>query len=207
MNHPVDITPLPRLTAGIDEAGRGPLAGPVSVAAVILDPGRPIDGLDDSKRLTERRREALYPLIKERALAWHIVLIDHATIDRINILQATLQGMREALLGLTTAAELALIDGNRVPEHLACPGRAIVGGDHLVAAISAASILAKVERDHYMLELDKHHPGYGFAQHKGYGTAAHLAALKRLGPCPEHRVSFAPVRQCLAGAPAAETAG
>ncbi|HEX7341870.1 MAG TPA: ribonuclease HII [Rhodanobacteraceae bacterium] len=186
---------LPRLTAGIDEAGRGPLAGPVSVAAVILDPGRPIAGLDDSKRLSERRREALYPLIKERALAWHIVLIDHVTIDRMNILQATLHGMREALAGLTPAAELALIDGNRVPDGLACAGRAIIGGDHQHAAISAASILAKVERDRYMIELDARHPGYGFAQHKGYGTAAHLDALARLGPCPEHRVSFAPVRE------------
>lgn len=201
------LSAWPRLSAGIDEAGRGPLAGPVSVAAVILDPARPIDGLDDSKRLTERRREALFPLIKERALAWHIVLVDRATIDRINILQATLQGMREALIALPIAAELALVDGNRLPVDLPCPGRAIIGGDHLVAAISAASILAKVERDHYMRQLDQHYPGYGFAQHKGYGTAAHLAALQRLGPCSEHRVSFAPVRRCLTIAPTTETAG
>lgn len=184
-------------TAGIDEAGRGPLAGPVGVAAVILDPRRPIDGLDDSKRLTARRREALYGLIVERALAFHVVLISCAEIDRINILQATMKGMRQALENLSPAAEYALVDGNRLPDELPCPARAIIGGDHLHAAISAASILAKVARDRYMAELDERYPGYGFARHKGYGVATHLAALARLGPCPEHRRSFAPVRNCL----------
>lgn len=193
---------FPPLTAGIDEAGRGPLAGPVCVAAVILDPARPITGLDDSKRLTAKRRDALFPLIKERALAWHIVLVDCAEIDRINILQATMSGMRQAAAGLSTTPELALIDGNRVPDALPCPGRAIVGGDHLVAAISAASILAKVHRDRYMVELDARYPGYGFAGHKGYGVKTHMQALERLGPCPEHRRSFAPVRRCLERPPA-----
>lgn len=197
MTAPAPDTDLPRLAAGVDEAGRGPLAGPVCVAAVMLDPARPIAGLDDSKRLTARRREALFPLITERALAWHIVLVPCAEIDRINILQATMQGMLQAVAGLEPAAELALIDGNRTPDNLPCPGRAIVGGDRLVAAISAASILAKVHRDRYMVELDARCPGYGFARHKGYGVKAHMEALERLGPCPEHRRSFAPVRRNL----------
>lgn len=188
---------LPLLTAGVDEAGRGPLAGPVCVAAVILDPARPIAGLDDSKRLAASRREALYPRIVECALAFRIVLVDRVEIDRINILQATLQGMRQAVTGLAPTAELALVDGNRLPDGLPCPGRAVIGGDHLHAAISAASILAKVHRDRYMIELDARYPGYGFARHKGYGVAAHIEALGRLGPCPEHRRSFAPVRRCL----------
>lgn len=191
------INDMPLLTAGIDEAGRGPLAGPVSVAAVILDPDRPIAGLDDSKRLSERRRETLYGQIIEHALAFHIVLVPCADIDRINILQATLLGMRRAVEGLNPAARYALIDGNRIPDGLACPARAVVGGDHLHAAISAASILAKVTRDRYMVELDARYPGYGFAKHKGYGVAAHMQALAQLGPCPEHRRSFAPVRDCL----------
>lgn len=190
-------TDLPLLAAGVDEAGRGPLAGPVCVAAVILDPARPIDGLDDSKRLTAKRRDALYPLITECALAWHIVLVDCAQIDRINILQATMQGMREAVAGLSPAPELALVDGNRVPEGLPCPGRAVIGGDHLLAAISAASILAKVHRDRFMIDLDTRYPGYDFSGHKGYGVKAHMEALERLGPCPEHRRSFAPVRRCM----------
>lgn len=197
MSNTLPTIDMPTLVAGVDEAGRGPLAGPVCVAAVMLDPERPIEGLDDSKRLTPRRREALYPLITERALAWHIVLVDCTEIDRINILQATMQGMREAVAGLSTPPQLALIDGNRVPEELPCSGRAIVGGDHLVAAISAASILAKVRRDRFMIELDTRYPGYGFAGHKGYGVKAHMDALERLGPCPEHRRSFAPVRRCL----------
>lgn len=199
-------TDWPLLAAGVDEAGRGPLAGPVCVAAVILDPARPIDGLDDSKRLTERRREALFPLITERALAWHIVLVDCAEIDRINILQATMQGMCRAVAGLSRAPELALIDGNRIPDGLSCPGRAIIGGDRLEAAISAASILAKVHRDRHMVALDARYPGYGFARHKGYGVKAHLEALERLGPCLEHRRSFAPVRLCL-NEPRQEKAG
>lgn len=183
-----------RFIAGVDEAGRGPLAGPVAVAAVILDPARPIEGLNDSKKLTEQKREALYPLIVERALAHSIVMVMSDEIDRINIYQATMTGMCRALLGLTPAAHEAWIDGNALPRDLPCAGRAIIGGDALEPAISAASILAKVTRDRWMVELDREHPGYGFAEHKGYGTPAHLAALKRLGPCPHHRRSFAPVK-------------
>ncbi|ULU27516.1 ribonuclease HII [Dyella terrae] len=183
-----------RFIAGVDEAGRGPLAGPVAVAAVILDPARPIEGLNDSKKLTEQKREALYPLIVERALAHSIVMVMSDEIDRINIYQATMTGMCRALLGLTPAAHEAWIDGNALPRDLPCAGRAIIGGDALEPAISAASILAKVTRDRWMVELDREHPGYGFAEHKGYGTPAHLSALKRLGPCPHHRRSFAPVK-------------
>ena len=185
------------LIAGVDEAGRGPLAGPVAVAAVILDPSRPIDGLDDSKRLTETRREALFPLIQQRALAWHIELVSREEIDQINILQATLAGMRRSLQALSPAAMEALVDGNRLPPNLPCPARAIVGGDGIEPAISAASILAKVARDRYMLALHESHPQYGFDAHKGYPTPFHLDALKRHGPCPEHRRSFAPVRERL----------
>ncbi|MBK6729311.1 MAG: ribonuclease HII [Xanthomonadales bacterium] len=181
--------------AGVDEAGRGPLAGPVVVAAVILDPARPIAGLADSKQIGDRRREALECEIRARALAFQIVEVDAATIDRINILQATLQGMREALLRLTISPDEALLDGNHLPRDLPCAARAIVDGDALIAEISAASILAKVHRDRLLVELDAAYPGYGFATHKGYPTAAHLAALERLGPCPAHRRSFAPVRR------------
>lgn len=184
--------------AGVDEAGRGPLAGPVVVAAVLLDPDRPIAGLDDSKQLSEARRDALDGVIRERALAYAIVTVTEADIDRHNILQATLIGMREALRALSPAADEALIDGNRLPKDLPCPARAIVGGDALVPAISAASILAKVHRDRLMIALDDVHPGYGFATHKGYPTPEHLAALERLGPCAAHRRSFAPVRRLLA---------
>lgn len=184
--------------AGVDEAGRGPLAGPVVVAAVLLDPDRPIAGLDDSKQLSEARRDALDGVIRERALAYAIVTVTEADIDRHNILQATLIGMREALRALSPAADEALIDGNRLPKDLPCPARAIVGGDALVPAISAASILAKVHRDRLMVTLDDVHPGYGFATHKGYPTPEHLAALERLGPCAAHRRSFAPVRRLLA---------
>lgn len=187
------------LVAGIDEAGRGPLAGPVSVAAVILDPLRSIDGLDDSKRLTERKREALYPLILERALAWRIEFVEADEIDTLNILQATMTGMRRALAGLSPCAGHALIDGNRIPEGLACPAIAIVGGDGLEPAIMAASILAKVARDARMRELHVVHPQYGFDRHKGYPSAMHLEALALHGPCPQHRRSFAPVRNALAG--------
>ncbi|MBP7625167.1 MAG: ribonuclease HII [Xanthomonadales bacterium] len=184
--------------AGVDEAGRGPLAGPVVVAAVILDPTRPIDGLNDSKQLSEARRNALDREIRERALAFHVVEVDTALIDRHNILQATLIGMRAALLGLHIAADEALIDGNTLPSDLPCRARAIVDGDALIAEISAASILAKVHRDRLLVELDAVHPGYGFAIHKGYPTPEHLAALKRLGPCPAHRRSFAPVKRLIA---------
>ncbi|KRE87737.1 ribonuclease HII [Rhodanobacter sp. Soil772] len=183
--------------AGVDEAGRGPLAGPLAVAAVILDPARPIVGLNDSKKLSAAKREALYPLIIERALAYCIVLIETDEIDRLNIFQATMAGMSRAVAGLVPVAHEALIDGNRLPKDLPCPGRAIVGGDALEPAISAASILAKVSRDRVMVTLDGVHPGYGFAVHKGYPTPAHLAALRQLGPCAQHRRSFAPVRLLL----------
>lgn len=184
--------------AGVDEAGRGPLAGPLAVAAVILDPDRPIAGLNDSKKLSEARREALYPQIIERALGYCIVLIEPAEIDRLNIFQATMTGMSRAIAGLSPAAQHALIDGNKLPRDLPCPARAIVGGDALEPAISAASILAKVTRDRLMVTFDASYPGYGFAAHKGYPTPAHLAALRRIGPCPQHRHSFAPVRATLA---------
>ena len=183
--------------AGVDEAGRGPLAGPLAVAAVILDPDRPIAGLNDSKKLSEARREALFPLIIERALAFCVVLIEPDEIDRLNIFQATMAGMSRAVAGLKPAAHEALIDGNKLPKDLPCHGRAIVGGDALEPAISAASILAKVSRDRLMVALDAVHPGYGFAVHKGYPTPAHLAALQQLGPCVQHRRSFAPVRRRL----------
>jgi ribonuclease HII len=183
------------LVAGVDEAGRGPLAGPLAVAAVILDPDRPIVGLNDSKKLSHARREALYPLIVERALAWCVVLVDVDEIDRLNIFQATMTGMSRAVAGLAHVAQEALIDGNKLPKDLPCRGRAIVGGDALEPAISAASILAKVTRDRLMVAMESLHPGYGFAVHKGYPTPGHLTALNRLGPCPQHRRSFAPVRR------------
>ncbi len=183
------------LVAGVDEAGRGPLAGPVSVAAVILDPLQPIEGLDDSKRLSERRREALYPLIIERALAWRIEFVEADEIDVLNILQATMTGMRRVLAALSPCAQHALIDGNRVPDGLACPATAIIGGDGLEPSIMAASILAKVARDARMRELHAVHPHYGFDRHKGYPSAMHLQALALHGPCPQHRRSFAPVKR------------
>ena len=183
--------------AGIDEAGRGPLAGPVVVAAVVFDPQRPrINGLDDSKQLCAQRREFLYARIVQRALAWHVVFIEAEEIDRINILQATLLGMRLALQGVAHVADFARIDGNCLPRDLPCPAEAIIGGDGCDRAIMAASILAKVTRDRHMRELHQRWPGYGFDVHKGYATPAHRAALMRLGPCPAHRRSFAPVRTC-----------
>lgn len=183
--------------AGVDEAGRGPLAGPASVAAVILDPQRPIAGLNDSKKLSAAKREALYPLIIERALAWRIEFVEPEEIDRLNILQATLEGMRRVLCALQPAAQLARIDGNRLPKALPCPAEALVGGDAIEPAIMAASILAKVARDRAMLALHEHFPMYRFDLHKGYPTPVHLAALAEHGPCPQHRRSFAPVRNCL----------
>jgi ribonuclease HII len=183
--------------AGVDEAGRGPLAGPVSVAAVILDPERPIEGLNDSKKLSEARREALYPLIIECALAWRIEFVESGEIDRLNILQATLVGMRRALEGLSPPADAARIDGNRLPQGLPCPAEALVGGDAIEPAIMAASILAKVARDRRMLELHALYPQYGFDRHKGYPSPAHLSALSEHGPCPQHRRSYAPVRALL----------
>ena len=185
------------LVAGVDEAGRGPLAGPVSVAAVILDPSRPIAGLDDSKKLSEKKRGILYPLIIERALAWHIEFVDAAEIDALNILQATLTGMRRALCALSPTAQLARIDGNRLPRDLPCPAEAIIGGDAIEPAIMAASILAKVARDRAMCALHVAYPQYGFDRHKGYPSPIHLAALAEHGPCPQHRRSFAPVRKTL----------
>ncbi len=187
----------PLRIAGVDEAGRGPLAGPVSVAAVILDPERRIAGLNDSKKLTEAKREALYPQIIECALAWRIEFVECNEIDRLNILQATLTGMRRALEGLMPSADAARIDGNQVPRGLPCPAEALVGGDAIEPAIMAASILAKVARDRRMLELHARYPHYGFDRHKGYPSPAHLAALAAHGPCPEHRRSYAPVRALL----------
>lgn len=184
--------------AGVDEAGRGPLAGPVVVAAVILDPSRPIRGLADSKSLTAARRNELASQIRERSMAWSIVAVDVDEIDLINILQASLLGMSRALRALVLAPSLALIDGNRLPRDLPCPGRAIIGGDASEQSISAASILAKTERDRLLVDLDRHYPVYGFAKHKGYPTNAHIAALNEYGPCPHHRRSYAPVRVALA---------
>ena len=183
--------------AGVDEAGRGPLAGPVVISAVILDPARAIDGLADSKILSAARREALELLILRNALAWIVVAVDVEEIDRINILQATLLGMRRALETLSLLPTIALIDGNQLPRDLPCPARTIVGGDASEPAISAASILAKVHRDRLMCAYDAVHPGYGFAQHKGYSCPTHFAALRQLGPCAIHRRSFAPVRACF----------
>jgi len=180
--------------AGVDEAGRGPLAGPVAVAAVILDPARRIDGLSDSKALSEARREALFPRIQSEALAFAIVLVHADEIDRLNILQATMAGMRRAVAALAMPPSRVLVDGNRVPPGLGIAAEAIVKGDAKIAAISAASILAKVARDRWMLDLDAAHPEYGFATHKGYPTPEHLEALRRFGPCSAHRRSFAPVR-------------
>ncbi|RZS58625.1 RNase HII [Sphaerotilus mobilis] len=183
----------PGLVAGVDEAGRGPLAGPVVAAAVILDELQPIAGLADSKKLTARRRERLYDEIRAKALACCIAEASVEEIDRLNILHATMLAMRRAVEGLRLRPAKVLVDGNRVPV-LRIPAEAIVQGDATVAAISAASILAKVHRDRLCLGLDERFPAYGFAVHKGYPTAAHQAALLAHGPCPEHRRSYAPVR-------------
>ncbi len=184
------------LTAGVDEAGRGPLAGPVIAGAVILDPDNPVEGLKDSKRLTAARREVLYEEIRVRALAWAVGRAEVEEIDRINILQATMLAMQRAVAALLPAAEYALIDGNRCPD-LACPAEAIVKGDSRVAAISAASIMAKVTRDREMQLLDERYPGYGLARHKGYPSKAHIEALESLGVSPIHRRSYAPVRKII----------
>jgi ribonuclease HII len=185
------------MICGVDEAGRGPLAGPVVAAAVILDPARPIVGLADSKKLSATRREKLAVEIREKSLAWCVAEATVEEIDTINILQATLLAMRRAVLGLALLPAEVLIDGNRCP-CLDLPMRAIVGGDAKVAEISAASILAKTVRDAGMLDLHTKFPQYGFDRHKGYGSALHLAALRVHGPCPVHRRSFAPVRNLLA---------
>lgn len=187
----------PRYVAGVDEAGRGPLAGPVVCAAVILAPRRRLRGLDDSKALRESERERLFPLIQRAALCWQVVFVEREEIDALNILWATMEGMRRAVAALAPAATRILVDGDRVPPGLPCPARAVIGGDGIEPAIMAASILAKVSRDRHMHALHARHPGYGFDRHKGYATAEHLAALARLGPCVEHRRSFAPVRERL----------
>lgn len=184
------------LIAGVDEAGRGPLAGPVVTAAVILDPMQAIVGLDDSKKLSEKRREMLFPQICDKSLAWQIVEVGVDEIDAINILQATLLGMSRAVKRLSPTPTLALIDGNSAP-RLECEVRTIVQGDSLEPAISAASILAKVFRDQLMRNYHERYPAYGFDRHKGYPTAEHLRRLKKNGPCEIHRRSFAPVRNLL----------
>ena len=189
--------PTAVLIAGIDEAGRGPLAGPVTAAAVILDPARPIPGLDDSKRLSPARRALLEPEIQRFALAWCVASASVDEIDTLNILQATMLAMQRAVLGLRLKPGHVLVDGNRVPV-LSMTSDAIVKGDSLVPAISAASILAKVTRDRWCAQVDVDYPQYGFAGHKGYGTAAHLAALQAHGACPLHRKTFAPVSAVLA---------
>lgn len=189
--------PIDRI-AGIDEAGRGPLAGPVFAAAVILNPGRAIQGLDDSKKLTAVRRTELSLEIREHALAWCVASASVEEIDQLNILQATMLAMRRACEGLAIAPGMALIDGNRIPHGLSCVAQAIIGGDASQASISAASILAKTARDADCLQLHASHPEYGFDQNKGYGTALHLARLEAHGPCSAHRRSFAPVKRLLA---------
>ena len=185
-----------KLVAGVDEVGRGPLAGAVVAAAVILDPERPIEGLADSKALSEKKRIKLHDQICRDALAFSIGRAEVEEIDRINILQASLLAMQRAVEQLQIAPELALIDGNRCPQ-LVCPARAVIKGDATVPAISAASIIAKVTRDAEMVQLDAIYPGYGLARHKGYPSRAHLEALKELGVSPIHRRSYRPVREVL----------
>lgn len=183
-----------KIIAGVDEAGRGPLAGPVVAAAVILNPYKHIEGLKDSKLLTAKQREALFEKIKQNSLAWSFARAEVKEIDEINILQATLLAMQRAITNLSVAPDIALVDGNQSPQLL-CLTKTIIGGDQLEPAISAASIVAKVIRDTEMTRLDAIYPHYGFAQHKGYGTAQHLAALKKYGPCEIHRRSYAPVSE------------
>ncbi len=185
------------LVAGVDEAGRGPLAGPVVVAAVILPASHGLKRLDDSKRLSARQREDLFIPIQESSLAWHIESVGLDEIERYNILGATLRGMQRCVMALDPQPGLVLIDGNRLPAALPCPARALVGGDGLEPSISAASVLAKVHRDRLMIELHERFPDYGFDRHKGYPTAAHIECLERFGPCDAHRRSFAPVRRLL----------
>jgi ribonuclease HII len=190
------LTARQQIIAGVDEAGRGPLAGPVVVAAVVLDKANPIDGLDDSKKLSRKRREELYPRIIECCAAWAVVEVGPEEIDRVNILQATMLGMQRAVEQLQPMPTLALVDGNRAP-ILNCTVRTIIQGDSLEPAISAASILAKVTRDHMMRELHLSFPQYRFDRHKGYPTVEHLSLLATHGPCAVHRRSFAPVRKLL----------
>ncbi|MEM0986823.1 MAG: ribonuclease HII [Pseudomonadota bacterium] len=185
------------LVCGVDEVGRGPWAGPVCAGAVVLDRSDLIDGLADSKTLTEKSRERLSSVIQTRARAWGLGWASAEEIDRLNIRKATHLAMRRAVSTLFRGFDMILVDGADVPDGLPGPGRAIIGGDGSVAEISAASILAKVARDHRMAELDRHYPGYGFASHKGYGTKRHREALDALGPCAEHRKSFKPVANRL----------
>lgn len=189
------------LVAGVDEAGRGPLAGPVAAAAVILHPERPIAGLADSKKLMPQRRDELAIEIRKRSLAWSVAWADPAEIDAINILAATMLAMRRAILGLWVLPVMVRVDGNRLPDlsfgERCVAGEAIVGGDSHVAEISAASIIAKTVRDQKMFELDRLYPCYEFARHKGYGTAVHRARLREFGPCREHRFTFAPIRTAI----------
>lgn len=184
--------------AGVDEAGRGPLVGSVVAAAVILDPNNPIEGLNDSKKLTEKKREKLFIEIQEKALAWAIAEASAAEIDEHNILQASLLAMRRAVEALPVQPEHVLVDGNKVPQGLRMSCDAVVGGDALHAGISAASILAKVTRDHQMIEMDQKHPQFGFAKHKGYPTKAHFEAIALHGVIDEHRRSFGPVKKVIA---------
>ncbi|MBN8762336.1 MAG: ribonuclease HII [Thiobacillus sp. 63-78] len=196
LRQPVILHVGPLGLCGVDEAGRGPLAGPVMAAAVMLDPGRPIEGLRDSKKLSAAARERLADEIRKRAAAWCVAETSVEEIDRLNILQATLLAMQRAVAGLGRAPDDVWVDGNRCPDW-AWRSQAVVKGDDKVAAIAAASILAKTARDHYMRRLHEDFPVYGFARHMGYGTAAHLAALKAHGACPQHRRSFAPVKLVL----------
>jgi ribonuclease HII len=193
---PVILEIGPLGLCGVDEAGRGPLAGPVTAAAVMLDPARPIAGLRDSKKLSAAARERLADEIRDKASAWCVAEASVAEIDALNILQATLLAMRRAVAGLGRAPDEVLVDGNRCPQW-AWRSRAVVKGDDKVAAIAAASILAKTARDQFMCRLHEAYPAYGFAQHMGYGTAAHLDALKAHGACPQHRRSFAPVKLAI----------
>lgn len=186
-----------RLIAGVDEVGRGPLVGAVVTAAVILDPNNPIEGLADSKKLSEKKRLALAAEIKQKALAWALGRAEAEEIDKLNILQASLLAMTRAVQALRIRPHFVLLDGNKIPNDLDIPAQAVVKGDSLVAEISAASILAKVARDQEMEELDQKYPEYAFAQHKGYPTKLHLEKLTALGPLPQHRRSFAPVRKVL----------
>lgn len=185
-----------RVIAGVDEVGRGPLAGDVVAAAVILNPERPIPGIADSKQLSEEQREALYPAIIEHALSWAVARASVAEIDRLNILHASMLAMKRAVTALTMQPEFVYVDGNRLPRWRYA-SEAVVKGDSTIASIAAASIVAKVTRDRELVALDARYPGYGLAQHKGYPTPFHLEALRQLGPCKIHRRSFAPVAQAL----------
>ncbi|MFO7660571.1 MAG: ribonuclease HII [Candidatus Cloacimonadaceae bacterium] len=184
-----------KLVAGVDEAGRGPIAGPVVVAAVILNSQDQIDGINDSKQLSAKKREQLFDIITEKAMAYSIIEISHQRIDEINILQAVLEGMRQAVESLSERPGLCLIDGNKLPCGLKVKARACIKGDATYASIAAASILAKVHRDRIMRAHDISYPVYGFSRHKGYPTVQHLQALREYGPCPIHRLSYAPLKQ------------